>query len=129
MQRILLVEDHEDTRTMYAEFLEELFEVHQAADGEEALASMRARTPDLVITDLSLPRMDGFELVKRMRSDAVLAKVPVICLSGYSDDGHERRAVDAGVDRILQKPCLPDKLTQAAQALLRTRVNRRKGSP
>ena len=110
---------------MYAEFLKDFFEVHQAADGEEALASMRDRTPDLVITDLSLPRMDGFELVRRMRSDALLAKVPVICLSGYSDDGHERRALDAGVDRILQKPCLPDKLTQAAQTLLRKRAHRR----
>ena len=104
---------------MYAEFLRDLFDVCQAADGEEALASMRTQTPDLVITDLSLPQLDGFELLKRMRSDNALSKVPVICLSGYSDDAHERRALDAGADRVLQKPCLPDRLAHAAVTLLR----------
>jgi DNA-binding response OmpR family regulator len=116
---LLLVEDHADTRAMYAEFLRDIFDVSQAADGEEALASMRERAPDLVITDLSLPQLDGFELLKRMRADSTLAKVPVICLSGYSDDAHEQRALDAGADRVLQKPCLPDRLAQAAVALLR----------
>ena len=91
MAVLLLVEDHADTRMMYAEFLREMFEVSQAADGEEALTLMRSRTPALVITDLSLPQMDGFELVKRIRSDDALATIPVICLSGYSDDAHERR--------------------------------------
>jgi DNA-binding response OmpR family regulator len=119
---LLLVEDHADTRTMYAEFLRDIFDVMQAADGAEALASMRQRAPDLVITDLSLPQLDGFELLKEMRADTVLAKVPVICLSGYSDDAHEQRALDAGADRVLQKPCLPDRLAQAAAALLRDRA-------
>ena len=107
---------------MYAEFLRDTFEVREAADGDEAFASMRARTPDLVITDLSLPQVDGFELLKRIRSDDVLSKVPVICLSGYSDAAHERRALDAGADRVLQKPCLPDRLAEAAAALLRKRT-------
>ncbi len=121
MPLLLLVEDHADTRAMYAEFLRDTFEISQAANGEEAWASMCVRAPDLVITDLSLPRLDGFELVKRIRSDASLAKVPVICLSGYSDDAHERRALDVGVDRVLQKPCLPDRLAQAAATLLHDR--------
>jgi DNA-binding response OmpR family regulator len=120
---LLLVEDHADTRTMYAEFLRDIFDVAQAADGDEALAWMRERAPDLVITDLSLPQVDGFELVKRMRADETLAAVPVICLSGYSDQAHEQRALDAGADRVLQKPCLPDRLAQAAVALLRDRAS------
>jgi CheY-like chemotaxis protein len=120
---LLLVEDHADTRTMYAEFLQDIFEVSEAADGEEALSCIRSRTPDLVITDLSLPQIDGFELVKRIRSDEALAKIPVICLSGYSDDAHEQRAMDAGADRVLQKPCLPDQLAEAAAILLRNRTS------
>ena len=110
---------------MYAEFLGDLFEIDQAGDGEEALAFMRARTPDLVITDLSLPGIDGFELVKRMRGDDALRNVPVICLSGYSDDAHERGALQAGADRVLQKPCLPDNLAKAALTLLRSRTGQR----
>ncbi len=107
---------------MYAEFLQDIFEVSEAADGEEALSYIRSRPPDLVITDLSLPQIDGFELVKRIRNDEALAKIPVICLSGYSDDAHEQRAIDAGADRVLQKPCLPDRLAEAAAILLRNRT-------
>ena len=125
MPVLLLVEDHADTRTMYADFLRNLFEVDQAADGEEALAFMRKRAPDLIITDLSLPRVDGFELVKRIRGDQALQNVPVICLRGYSDDAHERVALEAGADQVLQKPCLPDRLAKAAITLLRARTQER----
>lgn len=119
MPLVLLVEDHPDTRLMYAEFLGDRFDVMQAADGEGALEAMRTRVPDLVITDLSLPRVDGFELVIRMRKDAALAAVPVICLSGYSTDALQQRAREAGCDRLLQKPCLPDALAAVVADLLR----------
>lgn len=120
MPVVLLVEDHRDTRLMYAEFLAaEGFEVVQAADGREALALLRERIPDLVITDLSLPHVDGFELMNRMRNDPTLSAVPVLCLSGYSDDTHEQRARAAGCDRLIQKPCLPDTLAETASAMLR----------
>jgi DNA-binding response OmpR family regulator len=91
--KVLLVEDHEDTRLMYAEFLGDDFEVIQASDGEGALEAMRARVPDLVITDVSLPGVDGFELINRMRRETSLARVPVICLSGYSTDALEEPRV------------------------------------
>lgn len=104
---------------MYAEFLRDTFEVIEAADGDEALAAMGARIPDVVITDLSLPRMDGFELVARMRRDAALARVPVLCLSGYSDEAHGQRAMEAGANQVLQKPCLPDRLAEIVVTLLR----------
>ena len=68
--RVLLVEDHLDTRQMYAEFLAIEFDVMTAADGEDALRSMRAHPPDVIVTDLSLPGMDGFELIARVRADA-----------------------------------------------------------
>ncbi len=104
---------------MYAEVLGGFFEVIQAGDGRQALELMRRRAPDLLITDLSLPGLDGFELMAHMRLEPALTATPVICLSGYSGDAHERRARDAGCDLVLQKPCLPDALVEAATGLLR----------
>jgi CheY-like chemotaxis protein len=122
---ILLVEDHQDTRQMYAEYLAGTFEVATAGDGVEALALMRTRPPELLITDLSLPGMDGFELIRLMRADARLRSVPAICLSGYGGDAHQQRARDAGCDRMLEKPCLPDVLTGVASDVLHAWRHRR----
>lgn len=121
LPRILLVEDHADTRQMYAEFLGDIFDVAQVADGVEALEFLHAQRPDLVITDLSLPGIDGFELIAKMRQDPALATIPIICLSGYGGHAHERRAAEAGCNRLLQKPCMPDDLARAAAELLRDR--------
>lgn len=115
---VLLVEDHADTRQMYAEFLGGMFRMLEAADGQEALDAMRARRPDLLITDLSLPRVDGFELIAVVRAEAGLRSVPIICLSGYGGHAYDDRARAAGCDRILQKPCMPDALADAAAELL-----------
>ena len=104
---------------MYAEFLSVSFEVLSAADGAGALDILRAERPDLLITDLSLPGMDGFELVSRVREDPSMHGMPVICLSGYGGHAHEQRARDAGCDRILQKPCMPDALADVVLEVLR----------
>jgi CheY-like chemotaxis protein len=122
---LLLVEDHSDTRLMYAEYLADRYEIIEASDAEGALETMRSRAPDLVVTDLSLPRMDGFELVLHMRQDAALSLVPVICLSGYSSDVLEKRAREVKCDRVLQKPCLPEALATVVGELLRERKERR----
>jgi two-component system cell cycle response regulator DivK len=114
---LLLVEDHADTRHMYAEFLGPLFDVLEAADALQALEMMRSRVPALVITDYALPGMDGFELTKRIRAEAKTRHVPVICLSGYGGNRHERRAREVGCDRVLEKPCVPDMLAQTAREL------------
>lgn len=124
---VLLVEDHRDTRQMYGEFLSGSFEVVEAATGEEALEHIRRRPPDLVITDLSLPGIDGFELITRIRTDPATRDVPVISLSGYGGHTHEERAREAGCDRVLQKPCLPDALAEVASELIRS--SRRSDKP
>ena len=111
---VLLVEDHQDTRQMYAEFLSASFEILAAADGGRALEIIRTARPDLLITDVSLPGIDGFELVALVRKDPVLARIPIICLSGHGRHAHEQRAREAGCDRILQKPCMPDALEAVA---------------
>ena len=98
---------------MYVEFLSGSFEVLQAADGNEALAVARQHKPDAVVTDLSLPGIDGFEFVARLRRDPGTSGAAVVCLSGFSGAGHEERARQAGVDRVVEKPCLPDELAEA----------------
>jgi len=123
--RVLLVEDHLDTRQMYAEFLGIEFEVVTAADGEQALDLMRAHPPDVIVTDLSLPGIDGFELISRVRADPSFPAIPIICLSGYGGDAHEQRARAAGCDRILQKPCMPDKLAAIVAELAHEAASRR----
>ena len=123
--RLLLVEDHVDTRQMYAEFLSIEFDVVTAADGEDALSLMGRQPPDLIITDLSLPRLDGFELIARVRSDVRFKSIPIICLSGYGGLDHERRALEAGCDRILQKPCMPDELAGIVNEMIEHAAKRR----
>jgi len=116
---LLLVEDHADTRRMYAEFLGASFDVLEAADGQQALAVLQERVPALVITDLSLPGIDGFELIRRMRGNRSTQQVPAICLSGYGGNAHERRAREVGCDRVLEKPCVPQLLAETARTMAR----------
>ncbi len=115
---VLLVEDHSDTRQMYAQFLSTRFEIAEAPDAERALAMIKGRPPRLVITDLSLPGMTGFEMVERMKGDPDTRHIPVICLSGFGGHAHEDRATELGVELVLQKPCLPDALAEAAATVI-----------
>jgi two-component system, chemotaxis family, CheB/CheR fusion protein len=124
---ILLVDDHRDTCQMYAEFLGIGFQVVTAADGEQALALVQSQIPDLLITDLSLPGIDGFELIAQVRQNPALREVPIICLSGHGGDAYEDRARAAGSDRVLLKPCMPDKLAEVAAEVLQAAAAKRRG--
>jgi CheY-like chemotaxis protein len=110
---------------MYAEFLGLEFEVLTAASGEDALNLLRTERPDVIVTDLSLPGIDGFELVLRVRSDDTLRGLPIVCLSGYGGTEHEQRALAAGCDRILQKPCMPDALSAVVSEMIDSGDKRR----
>jgi CheY-like chemotaxis protein len=116
---LLLVEDYADTRRMYAEFLGASFDILQAADGTEALALLETSVPALVITDFTLPGIDGFELIRQMRGTESTRQVPVICLSGHGGRAHEERAREVGCNRVLEKPCPPEALVQTVRELVR----------
>ena len=120
---ILLVEDHTDSRQLYAEFLSDQFEVLEAADGISALEVLAGTVPDVLVTDLALPRMDGFALIERVRSDARFESMSIIALSGYSAGELEKRARALGAERVLQKPCLPDDLAEAVAGAASGRKN------
>ncbi|HZU82865.1 MAG TPA: response regulator [Polyangiaceae bacterium] len=116
---ILLVDDFQDNREMYAEYFGYFdFRVVEAANGIEALEKAFDETPDVVIMDLSLPGMDGWEATRRLKNDPRTKKVPVIALTGHALAGHSKGARDAGCDAFVAKPCLPEKLLEEVRRLL-----------
>jgi DNA-binding response OmpR family regulator len=108
---VLLVEDDPDTRAMYALALSlEHFEVHEAADGPTALSAATKFLPDVIITDLSGPNLDGFELLEWLQANPTTARIRAIVLTGRSDETTPVRAAALGAQYLL-KPCLPSTLT------------------
>ncbi|HZU83213.1 MAG TPA: response regulator [Polyangiaceae bacterium] len=117
---ILVVDDFEDNRAMYAEYLSYSgYRVEQAANGEEAVELTRRLRPDVVVMDLSLPVMDGWEATRRLKADERTRHIPVIALTGHALAGHSRGAQEAGCDAFLAKPCLPEKLVAKVEELMR----------
>jgi len=103
---ILCVEDNEDSRAMYAAFLTRAgFRVTEASNGLEGLERARALHPDLIVLDISLPVMDGREMLKQLREAEPEETVPVIVVTGQAYPEHWRDAIDRGCDAYLTKPC------------------------
>ena len=116
---ILVVDDFADVREMYAAYLRFAgFRVDEAADGVEALAKASKLRPDLVLMDLSLPGLDGWEATRRIKADEQTRHIPVVALTGHTLAPYLQRARDAGVDGFLAKPCLPDALVAEVRRLL-----------
>jgi two-component system cell cycle response regulator DivK len=123
---VLIVDDFEDNRQMYAEFLTfSGYQVLEATDGAEAVAKAKELGPDLVVMDLSLPIMDGWEATRRLKGDPQTRHIPILALTGHSFDGHSQEARDAGCDGFLAKPCLPDRLLQAVRQMLSSPASQR----
>lgn len=118
-KRILVIEDDPGTRRLLQVCLRPLAgEVSVAADGARAIELLAAQRFDLVITDLGLPFVSGLEIVRRMRADPALARVPVILLSLIGDPDIPQRSQEAGAQACFVKPFSPTKLVAAARELL-----------
>ena len=116
---ILLVEDHAELRQMYAQQLElSGFEVIQAANGADALTHTAAHAPDVVLMDLSLPIIDGWEATRRLKTDERTAHIPVVALTAHDGAGELQRATRAGCDWFVPKPCPPDALVTEIRRVL-----------
>jgi two-component system cell cycle response regulator DivK len=117
--KVLIVDDFEDNRAMYAEFLRfSGFEVEEATNGAEAIEKARETMPDVVVMDLSLPVLDGWEATRRIKADARTRHIPIVALTGHALEGHSQGARDAGCDEFLAKPCLPESLLATVKRLL-----------
>jgi CheY-like chemotaxis protein len=112
---VLLVEDDPDTREMYSFYLSYSgLHVTEARTGRRALERAREERPDVVVTDIAMPEMDGLELSRRLRAEEPTHDVPIIAVSGQASD----RARQAGADIVLEKPCQPDRLLRAIEYVL-----------
>ncbi len=121
-QRVLVVDDEEFMRELVAEaFSEENAELVMAEDGEEALAKAYQTTPDLIITDLDMPKMDGVTLCKKLRSKLQTASIPIIILTAQTDMEQKIAGIEAGADDYILKPFKPDKLVSRAKMLIERR--------
>jgi two-component system cell cycle response regulator DivK len=119
---VLLVDDFEDARLMYGEYLSRSgYRVTEAATGEEALERAQRERPDIILLDMLLPGLDGWEVTKRLKGASDTRSIPIIALSALALDRERDRSVRAGCDLFLAKPCPPADLAAAIARMLSAR--------
>jgi two-component system, cell cycle response regulator DivK len=110
-KRILVVEDQPDNRQIIRDMLAPTgYEITEVGNGEEALAAIAKQRPDLVLMDIQLPVMDGYEATRRIKADPALRSIPIIAVTSYALSGEETKARSAGCDEYVPKPFSPRQL-------------------
>ena len=118
-RHILIVDDYADARDIWSIYLQSLgYRVSTAADGLSAVTHAEALIPDLIVLDLELPGLTGFEAAQRLRANVSTAAIPLIAATGYSHARQLDRARQCGFDAAIVKPCDPDRLVQEIERLL-----------
>ncbi|HKZ86078.1 MAG TPA: response regulator [Anaerolineae bacterium] len=119
---ILVVEDDPDARKVLSLILKlDGFEVSTVSGGREAIDAIRAAAPDLILLDVMMPDVDGFEVCRRIRSEPATRGIPIVMLSGKADQESVVRGLAAGANEFLSKPIKPSSLTkQLRSTLMRT---------
>lgn len=119
---VLVVDDYQDAREMYAEYLEfSGFRVDQATNGAEALDKAFALLPDVILMDLSLPIIDGWEATRRLKGDERTKHIPVVALTGHALANEPGSGQQVQCDSFVVKPCLPDTLVAEVKKVLAAR--------
>jgi two-component system, cell cycle response regulator DivK len=110
-KRILVVEDQEDNRQIIRDMLSATdYEIMEAESGEQALAAVAKQRPDLILMDIQLPVMDGYEATRRIKADPALRSIPIFAVTSYALSGEEQKARAAGCDEYVAKPYSPRQL-------------------
>jgi two-component system cell cycle response regulator DivK len=121
---ILIVEDQPELRELYAEHLAMSgFDVLEAENGQIAIEYTATHLPDVVLMDLSLPVIDGWEATRRLKGDTRTAHIPIVALTAHDGSGELQRATRAGCDWFVPKPCPPDALITEIRRVLTGRVS------
>ncbi len=122
MARILIAEDERDIRELITFTLEfGGFQVIAAANGQEAVELARQHRPDLIILDVRMPKMTGYEACRILKSQEETRSIPVVFLSAKGQEAEIRQGMEAGADAYILKPFAPDELLQQVQAILSRR--------
>jgi two-component system cell cycle response regulator DivK len=110
-KRILVVEDQPDNRQIIRDMLSATdYQISEAENGEEALAAVAKQRPDLILMDIQMPILDGYEATRRIKADPGLRAIPIIAITSYALSGDEQKARDAGCDDYVPKPYSPRQL-------------------
>jgi two-component system, cell cycle response regulator DivK len=110
-KRVLIVEDQEDNRAILRDLLSKSgFDLIEATNGEEGVALAQSQRPDLILMDVQLPIIDGYEATRRIKSKAELRSIPIIAVTSYALSGDEAKARAAGCDAYVAKPFSPRQL-------------------
>ena len=105
---VLVVDDHEDNRRILRDLLASAgYEVVEATTGEDGVAAAKARVPDLILMDIQLPGIDGYEATRRIKADEALRRIPLIVVTSYALSGDDAKALAAGADAYVAKPFSP----------------------
>jgi PAS domain S-box-containing protein len=123
--RVLIADDNADMRSYLQGLLSPAYRVETVGDGEQALESARRERPDLILSDIMMPRLDGLALLKRLRTDALLRDVPIVLLSARAGEEARVEGLDAGADDYLVKPFSARELLARLGALLELTQMRR----
>jgi two-component system cell cycle response regulator DivK len=107
-KRILVVEDQEDNRRIVRDLLTSVgYEIIEAVTGDEGVEMAGAHTPDLILMDIQLPGLDGYEAMRRIKADPALHQIPIIAVTSYALSGDDLKAQQAGCDAYVSKPFSP----------------------
>jgi two-component system cell cycle response regulator DivK len=110
-KHILVVEDQADNRQIIRDMLAPTdYQITEAENGEQALAAVAKQRPDLILIDIQLPIMDGYEATRRIKTDPNLRSIPIIAVTSYALSGEEKKARAAGCDDYVPKPFSPRQL-------------------
>ncbi len=110
-KQILIIEDQEDNRRIMSDMLNAAgFEVIEAVNGEDGVSMAESHVPDLILMDIQLPRIDGYEATRRIKAQPDLSAIPIIAVTSYALSGDDKKAFEAGCDAYLGKPFSPREL-------------------
>ncbi len=110
-KHILVVEDQEDNRQIIRDMLSTTdYQITEAENGEEALTAVAKQRPDLILMDIQMPVLDGYEATRRIKADPTLRSIPIIAITSYALSGDEQKAQAAGCDDYVPKPYSPRQL-------------------
>jgi CheY-like chemotaxis protein len=119
LKRVLLVEDNEDNRTVYRTILEHFgYEVIEARNGQDGIQMAREDSPDLILMDISIPVIDGWEATKMLKADEATSHIPIIALTAHALATDRAKAEEVGCDGYLAKPCEPRRVVAEVERFI-----------
>ncbi len=121
--KVLIVEDNEDNRIVYSTMLRHFgFTVDEAENGAEGILKARTGLPDLILMDIAIPLVDGWEAVQRLKKDPATATIPIVALTAHAMPADRERAIQVGCDGYLAKPCEPRAVVEEVRRILESKT-------